>query len=76
MGRWDDRFSGFGSGSGSRRIPRKWNHIRIAKLAIRVGFVIVAIVFLSVFIPRYGLNIEIIQRSEGVGTIQTIRIKV
>jgi hypothetical protein len=33
-------------------------------------------VFLSVFIPRYGLNIEIIQRSEGVGTIQTISIKV
>ena len=33
-------------------------------------------VFLSVFIPRYGLNTEIIQRSEGVGTIQTISIKV
>jgi hypothetical protein len=77
MGRWDDRSSGFGGGSdGARRIPRKWNRIRIAKLAIRVGFVIVAIVFLSVFIPRYGLNIEIIQRTEGVGTIQTISIKV
>ena len=73
MGRWDDRFSGFGDAG---RIPRKWNRIRIAKFAIRVGFVIVAIVFLSVFIPRYGLNIEIIQRSEGVGTIQTISIKV
>ena len=45
MGRWDDRSSGFG---GARRIPRKWNRIRIAKLAIKVGFVIVAIVFLSV----------------------------
>jgi hypothetical protein len=77
MGRWDDRSSGFGGGSDrARRIPRKWNRIRIAKLAIRVGFVIVAIVFLSVFIPRYGLNIEIIQRTEGVGTIQTISIKV
>ena len=73
MGRWDDRFSRFG---GAGRIPTKWNRIRIAKFAIRVGFVIVAIVFLSVFIPRYGLNIEIIQRSEGVGTIQTISIKV
>src|SRR5919197_6580355 len=81
MGRWDDDpSSGFGSGgssnSSSRRIPGKWNRIRIAKLAIKVGFVIVAIVFLSVFIPRYGLNTEIIQRSEGVGTIQTISIKV
>jgi hypothetical protein len=75
MGRWDDRFTGFGGGGSSRRIPGKWNRIRTAKLAIKVGFVIVAIVFLSVFIPRYGLNAEIIQRSEGVGTIQTISIK-
>src|ERR671939_1866234 len=79
MGRWDDdRFSGFGvrRGGSSRRIPGKWNRIRIAKLAIKLGLVIVAIVFLSVFIPRYGLNTEIIQRSEGVGTIQTISIKI
>src|SRR6266480_1057192 len=76
MGIWDDRSSGFGRGSGgASRIPRKWNRIRIAKLAIKVGFVIVAIVFLSVFIPRYGLNTEIIQRSEGAGSIQTISIK-
>ena len=77
MGRWDDdRFSGFGvrRGGSSRRIPGKWNRIRIAKLAIKLGFVIVAI-FLSVFIPRYGLNTEIIQRSEGAGAIQTISIK-
>jgi hypothetical protein len=73
----DDRFSGFGisGSSSSRRIRGKWNRIRIAKLAIKVGFVIVAIVFLSVFIPHYGLNTEIIQRSEGVGAIQTISIK-
>jgi hypothetical protein len=76
MGRCDDRSSGFGGSGGAGGIPRKWNRIRIAKYAIRVGLVIVAIVFLSVFIPRYGLNIEVIQRSEGVGTIQTISIKV
>ncbi|MFL6403514.1 MAG: hypothetical protein ACJ71M_08565 [Nitrososphaeraceae archaeon] len=78
MGRWDDdRVSGSGDSgsSSSRRIRGKWNRIRIAKLAIKVGFVIVAIVFLSVFIPRYGLNTEIIQRSEGAGAIQTISIK-
>ena len=57
--RWDDRISGFGGDSGgARRIPRKWNRIRTAKLAIRVGLVIVGIVFLAVFIPRYGLNTE------------------
>src|ERR671931_1773515 len=79
MGRWDDdRFSGFGvrRGGSARRISGKWNRIRIAKLAIKLGFIIVAIVFLSVFIPRYGLNTEIIQRSEGAGAIQTISIKV
>ena len=76
----DDRFSRFGGRAkrdgGAGRIAGKWTRIRVAKLAIKLGFVMVAIVFLSVFIPRYGLNTEIIQRSEGVGTIQTISIKV
>jgi hypothetical protein len=75
MGRWDEPFAGSGSGGGSG-IPRRWNRIRITKLAIRVGFIIVAVVFLSVFIPRYGLNIEIIQRSEAAGAIQTISVKI
>jgi hypothetical protein len=75
MGRWDEPFAGSGSGGGSG-IPRRWNRIRITRLAIRVGFIIVAVVFLSVFIPRYGLNIEIIQRSEAAGAIQTISVKI
>ncbi len=80
MGRWDDD-KRFNRGNArkdrvTRRISGKWTRVRVAKLGIKVGFVIVAIVFLSVFIPRYGLNTEIIQRSEGVGTIQTISIKV
>ena len=75
MGRWDEPFAGSGSGDGSG-IPRRWNRIRITRLAIRVGFIIVAVVFLSVFIPRYGLNIEIIQRSEAAGAIQTISVKI
>lgn len=75
MGRWDEPFAGSGSSGGSG-IPRRWNRIRITKLAIRVGFIIVAVVFLSVFIPRYGLNIEIIQRSEAAGAIQTISVKI
>jgi hypothetical protein len=83
LGRWDDddRFTRFAAGDNARRgraarrIPGKWTRIRVAKLAIKVGLVIVAIVLLSVFIPRYGLNTEIIQRSEGAGAIQTISIK-
>jgi hypothetical protein len=80
LGRWDDdrfsRFDGRDKRDGAaRRIPVKWTRIRVAKLAIKVGLLIVAVLFLSIFIPRYGLNTEIIQRSEGVGTIQTISIK-
>jgi len=75
MGRWDEPFAGSGSGGGSG-IPKRWNRIRITKLAIKMGFIIVAVVFLSVFIPRYGLNIEIIQRSEAAGAIQTISVKI
>jgi hypothetical protein len=76
----DNRFSRFGGRAkrdgGAGRIPGKWTRIRVVKLAIKVGLLIVAVVFLSVFIPRYELNTEIIQRSEGAGTIHTISIKV
>jgi hypothetical protein len=71
MGRWD---SEKGVGTGFPRIGR--NYIRIAKYAIFVGFVIVAVVVLSVFIPRSGLNVEIIERSEVMGTMQTISVRV
>jgi hypothetical protein len=69
MGRWDS-----GKGAGFPRIRR--NYVRIAKYVIFGGFVIVAVVVLSVFIPRSGLNVEIIQRSEAMGTIQTVSVKI
>jgi hypothetical protein len=40
------------------------------------GFIIVAVVVLSVFIPRSGLNVEIIKRSEVMGTMQTVGVKI
>jgi hypothetical protein len=43
---------------------------------IFAGFVIVAIVILSVYIPRSGLDVEIIQRSEVLGTMQTVSVKI
>ena len=76
MDRWDDdRFSGFGArrGGNSRRIPGKLTRIRMAKLAIKVGFVIVALVFLSLFIPRYGLNIEIMRSDWQSGLLKNNR---
>ena len=63
MGRWDEG----GQGQRKRRdIPK------LLKRIIFVGFAIVAIVVLAVFIPRAGINIEIIQRGED---IQTISVK-
>lgn len=71
MGRWD---IGRGSGIGFPTI--RGNYIRIAKYAILAGFVVVTVVVLSVFIPRSGLNVEIIERSEVMGTMQTVSIKI
>ncbi|MGA7370053.1 MAG: hypothetical protein WBX01_13065 [Nitrososphaeraceae archaeon] len=68
MGKWDS--------DSSVRFPgiRK-NYVKIAKYAIITGFIIVAVVVLSVFIPRSGLNIEIIERDEVMGTMQTISVR-
>lgn len=49
--------------------------IRFAKKIIMIGFIIVAAVVLTVFLSRSGLYIEIIQREEGMGTLQTISVR-
>lgn len=69
MGRWD-------AGTGIRFPNIRGSYIRIAKYAIIAGFIIVAVIVLSVFIPRSGLNVEIIERSEVMGTMQTVSVKI
>jgi hypothetical protein len=60
LDRWDeDKFQDEGFRGKVRR-----NYIKIAKLGIIVGFVIVALVVLSVIIPRAGVSVEIIERGE------------
>jgi hypothetical protein len=71
MGRWETDGSAEGAG-----FFRKRNYARIAKYVIFAGFVIVGVVVLSVFIPRSGLFVEIIERSEVMGTMQTISVRV
>lgn len=71
MGRWETDGSAEGAG-----FFRKRNYTRIAKYVIFAGFVIVGVVVLSVFIPRSGLYVEIIERSEVMGTMQTISVRV
>jgi hypothetical protein len=66
VGRWDN-------GSG-RKSPLRLNKKKI-KYIMYSGFVIVAIVVLSVFIPRAGLTVEIFE-SDAMHSVKTISIKV
>ena len=50
MGRWENNHFAEDDGFSSKR-----NYVKIAKYALVAGFVIVAVVVLSVYIPRSGL---------------------
>ena len=67
MGRWDN--------DSGRKSPLGLNRKKI-KYIMYGGFVIVAIVVLSVFIPRAGLTVEIFERSDAMHSVKTISIKV
>jgi cytochrome c oxidase assembly protein Cox11 len=71
MGRWENNHFAEDDGFSSKR-----NYVKIAKYALVTGFVIVAVVVLSVYIPRSGLYVEIIERSEVMGTMQTVTVRV
>lgn len=63
--RWDeDKFQ-----EGSLRGKVSRNYIKIAKVGIIVGFAVVALIVLSVFLPRVGVSIEIIERGGLIGSI-------
>ena len=65
MGRWEDEY-----GDTFGKFPKKKrNWIRIGKFTILWGFIILAAVLLSVFIPRAGLSIEVIERGGIVGSV-------
>ena len=63
--RWDE--DKFQEDSLRGRVSR--NYIKIAKVGIIVGFVVVALIVLSVFLPRVGVSIEIIERGGLIGSI-------
>jgi hypothetical protein len=69
MGQWEDEY-----GDTFGKFPKKKrNWFRIGKFAILGGFIILAAVLLSVFIPRAGLSIEVIERG---GIVDSVSVKV
>jgi hypothetical protein len=69
MGRWDDDRQ---PRRDEDRRPRKNRNLpKLIKKIIYLGFIIVAVVVLAVFIPRAGLNIEVIHRTGDIETIST-----
>jgi hypothetical protein len=71
MGRWEN--DPFADDEG---FSRKRNYIRIIKYILVAGFITVGVVVLSVYIPRSGLNVEIVERSEVMGTMQTVSVRI
>lgn len=67
MGRWDN--------DSGRTSPLRLNKKKI-KFIMLGGIAVVAIVVLSVFIPRAGLNVEIMVRNDATHSVKTISIKV
>jgi hypothetical protein len=59
-----------------RNLRGKQNRFRLARFIILVGFIVVSIVVLSVFIPRAGISVEVIQRSEVIGTMDLLSVRV
>jgi hypothetical protein len=75
LGRWDKDEQSSGCGWGRKIGGWRTNRIRTTKRLIMIGLVIVAAIVLTIFLSRGGLYIDIIQREEGMGTLQTITVR-
>jgi hypothetical protein len=62
MGRWDEE---------DKKPKKSKNLPKLIKKIIYIGFIIVAVVILAVFIPRAGVNVELLQRGGEIETIST-----
>ena len=71
MGRWDDQRD---ASYGGPRRRRTWT--KILRYVIIGGFIVLGTFMAAFMIPRIGLNVEIHQRSEVIGTMQTVSVGV
>jgi hypothetical protein len=76
LGRWDknDRPSrgGWGRIIGGGRT----NRIRTTKRLLIIGLVVVVAIVLTIILSRGGIYIDIIEREEGMGTLQTLTVRI
>jgi len=76
LGRWDkdDRP---GRGSWGRIIGGgRTNRIRTTKRLLIIGLVVVVAIVLTIILSRGGIYIDIIEREEGMGTLQTLTVRI
>ena len=76
MGRWDKNDRSSGGGWGRIIDGGRTNRVRTTKRLIIIGLVIVAAVVFTISLSRGGLYIDIIQREEGMGTLQTLTVRI
>jgi hypothetical protein len=76
LGRWDKNDRSSGGGWGRIIGGGRTNRIKNTKRLIIIGLVIVAAVVLTISLSRGGIYIDIIQREEGMGTLQTLTVRI
>jgi hypothetical protein len=76
LGRWDKNDRSSGGGWGRIIGGGRTNRIKNTKRLIIIGLVIVAAAVLTISLSRGGIYIDIIQREEGMGTLQTLTVRI
>jgi hypothetical protein len=76
LGRWDKNNRPSGGGWGRIIGGGRANRVRTTKRLLIIGLVVVVAIVLSIILSRGGIYIDIIEREEGMGTLQTLTVRI
>ena len=76
MGRWDKKDHPSRGGWGGIIGGGRTNRIRTTKRLLIIGLVVVVAIVLTIILSRGGIYIDIIEREEGMGTLQTLTVRI
>ena len=76
MGRWDKDDRPGRGGWGRILGGEITNIIRTTKRLLIIGLVVVVAIILTIILTRGGIYIDIIEREEGMGTLQTLTVRI